>query len=136
MERPLRVLIVDDEPLARGRARRMLEEIDGVEVTGEAGSAGEARRALAAQAPDVMLLDIQMPGEDGFALLAGLERRPAVIFATAFDQYAVKAFEENAVDYLLKPFRRERLEAALERTRRDLARPEDLSQKLAQLLGT
>jgi two-component system LytT family response regulator len=132
----LRILIVDDEPLARGRARRLLEEIGGVEIVGEAGSAAEARRALAQHPPDLMLLDIQMPGEDGFALLGSLERRPAVIFATAFDQYAVHAFEENAVDYLLKPFRRERLAEALDRARRDLARPEELSARLAQLLGS
>lgn len=136
MSPPLRILIVDDEPLARGRARRMIEELEGVEVVGEAGTAREARELLASLRPDAMLLDVQMPGEDGFELLASLRVRPAVIFATAFDQYAVRAFEENAVDYLLKPFRRDRLAAALERARRDLARPEELSEKLAQLLGS
>ena len=135
MSTPLRVLIVDDEPLARARARRLLEELDGVTVVGEASSAAAARKLLAETSPDLMLLDIQMPGEDGFALLASLERRPAVIFVTAFDQYAVRAFEENAADYLLKPYRRERLAEALERARRDLSNPEDLSQRLAQLLG-
>lgn len=131
----LRVLIVDDEPLARSRARRLLDEIEGVAVIGEARSADDARRQLKAQAADVLLLDIQMPGEDGFALLRSLEPRPAVVFVTAFDHYAVRAFEENAVDYLLKPFRRERLAEALERARHDLARPEDLSRRLAVLLG-
>jgi two-component system LytT family response regulator len=132
---PLRVLIVDDEPLARARTRRLLDEIGDVTVIGEAGSAEEARRAIAALRPDLLLLDIQMPGEDGFALLASLEDRPAVVFVTAFDHYAVRAFEENAVDYLLKPFRRERLAGALERARRDLERPEELSRRLAALLG-
>jgi two-component system, LytTR family, response regulator len=131
----LRVLIVDDEPLARERARRMLERVAGVEVAGEAGSAPEARAACAAARPDLLLLDIQMPGEDGFALLRGLEPRPAVVFVTAFDHYAVRAFEENAVDYLLKPFRRERLEQAVERARHDLARPQEASRRLAELLA-
>ncbi len=134
--RPLRVVIVDDEPLARARARRLVAEAGGAEVVGEAGSAAEARRVLAATAADVLLLDIQMPGEDGFALLESLERRPAVVFVTAFDQYAVRAFEQNAVDYLLKPFRRERLGEALERARRELANPEELSRRLAELLGS
>lgn len=131
----LRVLIVDDEPLARARTRRMLEGLDDVTVAGEAGSAGEARAAIASAQPDLLLLDIQMPGEDGFALLASLEPRPAVVFVTAFDHYAVRAFEENAIDYLLKPYRRERLVESLDRARRDLERPEDLSRRLAQLLG-
>jgi len=128
-------VIVDDEPLARARARRLLEEVGGVEVVGEADSAAAARGVLASTAPDLLLLDIQMPGEDGFALLASLENRPAVIFVTAFDQYAVRAFEENAVDYLLKPYRRERLAEAVARARRELSRPEELSARLDQLLG-
>ena len=135
MTAPLRAVIVDDEPLARARARRLLDEIGGVTVVGEADSADAARRTLAATTPDLLLLDIQMPGEDGFALLASLEKRPAVIFVTAFDQYAVRAFEENAADYLLKPYRRERLAEAVERARRDLASPEELSARLTQLLG-
>src|SRR5262245_54594221 len=112
---PLRVLIVDDEALARERTRRMLAELADVTVVGEAGAADEARRRIAELEPDLILLDIQMPGEDGFALLQSLTPRPAVIFVTAFDQYAVRAFEENAVDYLLKPFRAERLAQALAR---------------------
>ena len=131
----LRIVIVDDEPLARARARRLLAEVGGAEVVGEAGSADEARAVIAAVHPDLMLLDVQMPGEDGFALLASLAPRPAVVFVTAFDQYAVRAFEENAVDYLLKPFRADRLAAALERARRDLARPEDLSRRLGELVA-
>ena len=132
---PLRAVIVDDEPLARARARRLAEETGLATVVGEAGSVAEARRVVAAVRPDVLLLDIRMPGEDGFALLEGLVPRPAVIFVTAYDHYAVRAFEENAVDYLLKPFRRERLAEALERARHDLERPEELTARLAALLG-
>jgi two-component system LytT family response regulator len=131
---PLRILIVDDERLARARARRLVENAGGA-VVGEAASAPEARRAIAELKPDLLLLDIQMPGEDGFDLLRTLEPRPAVVFVTAFDHYAVRAFEENAVDYLLKPFRPERLVEALERARRELTRPEELSQRLTELLA-
>ena len=144
---PLRVLIVDDEPLARARVRRLLEEVGGTALVGEAGSrlhqvlvqagsAPEARTMIAAVHPELLLLDIQMHDEDGFALLESLpEPRPAVVFVTAFDHYAVRAFEANAVDYLLKPFRKERLADALTRARRDLARPEELSERLASLLS-
>jgi two-component system LytT family response regulator len=132
---PLRILIVDDEPLARARTIRLLDEIGGAIVVGEAGSVDEAARVAAATAPDLVLLDIQMPGEEGFALLPRLAAGTAVVFVTAFDHYAVRAFEAEAVDYLLKPFRVERLADALARVRRDLARPEDLSQRLAQLLA-
>ena len=135
MESALRVLIVDDEPLARARARRLLAEIGGSTVVGEAGSAAEARRLAATTRPDLMLLDVQMPGESGFALLESLDPRPAVVFLTAFDHYAVQAFEANAVDYLLKPFRRERLAESLERARRALASPAALSGRLEGLLA-
>ncbi len=133
---PLRIVMVDDEPLARARARRLLQGMPAVAVVGEAGSAVEARAVIAAARPDLVLLDVQMPGEDGFALLRSLDPRPAVVFVTAYDQYAVQAFEENAVDYLLKPFRAERLATALERARRDLAHPEDLTARLAAMLAT
>lgn len=132
---PLRLVLVDDEPLARARARRLLEQIGGAEVVGEAGSAAEAERVIAELKPDAILLDIQMPGDDGFALLARLDPRPATVFVTAFDQYAVRAFEANAVDYLLKPFRAERLAEALVRVRAELARPEELSRRLEALLA-
>ena len=133
---PLRVLIVDDEALSRARTRRLVEEIGGAVIVGEAASVDEADRVAKETAPEVVLLDIQMPGEDGFALLPRLPSRPAIVFVTAFDHYAVRAFEANAVDYLLKPYRKERLAEALARARRDLARPEELSQRLAELLAT
>jgi two-component system, LytTR family, response regulator len=132
---PLRILIVDDEPPARDRVRRMLAEMEGVEVVGEAGDAVAARRAFAELEPDLLLLDVQMPGDDGFALLRSLDPRPAVVFVTAFDHYAVRAFEESAVDYLLKPFRSDRLEQALARARQSLARPEALAARLSELLS-
>lgn len=133
---PLRTLIVDDEPLSRARTRRLLEEVGGATVVGEAGSVAEAATIAHTTAPDLVLLDIQMPGEEGFALVPRLAPGTAVVFVTAFDHYAVRAFEAEAVDYLLKPFRAERLADALGRVRRDLARPEELSQKLAQLLAS
>ncbi len=132
---PLRIVLVDDEPLARTRAKRLLGTLGGAEVVGEAANAGEAREVIAATRPDVLLLDVQMPGADGFELLASLDPRPAVVFVTAFDHYAVRAFEENAVDYLVKPYRPERLAAALDRVRAALARPEELSRRLEELLA-
>ena len=131
----LRVLLVDDEPLARARARRLLDEIGGAEVVGEAGSVDEAVPLAESLAPDVLLLDVQMPGDDGFGLLRRLARRPAVVFVTAFDHHAVRAFEENAVDYLLKPFRAERLARALQRVRHELERPEELARRLRELIA-
>jgi two-component system LytT family response regulator len=132
----LRVLIVDDEPLARARVRRLLDEVGGASVAGEAGSVPEARQAILEGKPDLLLLDIRMHDSDGFALLESLpEPRPLVIFTTAFDHYAVRAFEANAVDYLLKPFRAERLAEALERARKDMARPSEADDRLSKLLA-
>ncbi|MEO5989293.1 MAG: LytTR family DNA-binding domain-containing protein [Candidatus Eisenbacteria bacterium] len=135
-ESPLRMVLVDDEPLARARARRLLLDLPGIIIVGEAGSVEEAVPLIDALRPDCVLLDVQMPGEDGFALLPRLTHRPAIVFATAYDQYAVQAFEKNAVDYLLKPFRPERLAAAIERVRRELERPEELSRRLQELLAS
>ena len=135
MSTPLRVLVVDDEPLARTRLKRMLGELGGIDVVGEAGSVAEATPLVDALTPDLVMLDVQMPGEDGFALLDHIRHRPAVVFVTAFDHYAVRAFEAHAVDYLLKPFRPERLAAAIEHARAALARPEELARQLQQLLA-
>ncbi len=136
MSAPLRTLLVDDEPLARARLRRMLGELGGIEIVGEAGSVAEAKPLVEQLRPDLLFLDVQMPGEDGFALLPRLVHRPAVVFATAFDQHALRAFEESAVDYLMKPFRPERLARAVERARATLARPEALARQLQQLLAS
>jgi two-component system LytT family response regulator len=114
---PLRVLVVDDEPMARARLRRMLEAEHGVDIVGECADGERAAAALRNLKPDVVFLDIQMPGMDGFGTLhhASTDWRPHVVFVTAFGEHAVDAFEHGAVDYLLKPFSRERLRIALER---------------------
>lgn len=132
----LRALVVDDEPLARARLQRMLLARGDVQVVGEAGSVAEAAPLVDSLTPDLVFLDVQMPGEEGFALLSRIRHRPAVVFVTAFDHYAVRAFEANAVDYLMKPFRPERLAAAVERARLVLARPDELARQLQQLLAT
>ncbi len=136
MNPTLRVLVVDDEPLARTRLKRMLADLEGVQVVGEAGSVAEAVPLVEGLTPDLVMLDVQMPGEDGFALLSQVRHRPAVVFVTAFDHYAVRAFEAHAVDYLLKPFRPERLVAAVERARLALARPDELARQLQQILAS
>ncbi|MGI8560803.1 MAG: LytR/AlgR family response regulator transcription factor [Luteimonas sp.] len=116
---PLRVLVVDDEPMARARLRRMLGAEHGVHILGECSNGEEAASALISMKPDVVFLDIQMPGMDGFGALhrASAAWRPHVVFVTAFGEHAVDAFEHGAVDYLLKPYSRERLRLALERAR-------------------
>lgn len=113
----MKALIVDDEPLARRELRRLLAAHPEVEVVGEAGSAAEAGRAIAALAPELVFLDIQMPQGTGFELLESLEDAPEVVFTTAYDQHALRAFEVGALDYLLKPVAPARLAAALGRVR-------------------
>jgi two-component system response regulator AlgR len=117
----LRVLIVDDEPPARERLGRMLAEIPDVAVIGEAGNGAEALEACGRLAPDVVLLDIRMPGMDGIEAarhLNALEEPPAVIFVTAHDEHALAAFEAQALGYLLKPVRQEKLARAIQRAAR------------------
>nr|WP_317191445.1 response regulator [Hymenobacter sp. CCM 8763] len=109
----MEVVIVDDSRLARTELRHLLGAFPDVTVVGEARHAAEARELLATVRPDLLLLDIHMPGETGFELLASLEATPQVIFTTAYDEYALQAFEVNALDYLLKPVQTERLAAAL-----------------------
>jgi two-component system, LytTR family, response regulator len=111
----MRTLIVDDERLARSELRRLLGAHPQVEIVGEAANVGEARLRVAELRPQLLLLDIQMPDGSGFDLLAALEDAPEVIFTTAFDAYALKAFEVNALDYLQKPIEATRLGAALAR---------------------
>jgi two-component system LytT family response regulator len=121
---PLRSLIVDDEPLARELLRHMLDSHDDVEVIGECGSGTQAVDAVREHRPDLMFLDIQMPGLDGFAVLSQLAPDiPEVVFVTAYDQYALRAFDVHALDYLLKPFDEERLARAVDRARAHLRRP-------------
>ena len=113
-----RVLIVDDEELARAIVREHLAPHADMEVLGEAVNGFEAVKLAAELKPDLVFLDIQMPKLDGFEVLALLEGNPAVVFVTAFDQHALRAFDAHAVDYLLKPFSKERFEAALDKARR------------------
>jgi two-component system, LytTR family, response regulator len=105
----MRVLIVDDEPLARRELRRLLDSFPMIQIVGEAMNIDEARSSIEELSPEVVFLDIQMPGGTGFDLLTQLDRVPRIVFTTAYDQYAVKAFEVNALDYLLKPIEPERL---------------------------
>lgn len=114
----MNALLIDDSRLARTELRHLLRAFPDVAVVGEARHADEARQQLAALRPDVLFLDIHMPGQTGFDLLASLEGpAPHVIFTTAYDQYALKAFEVNALDYLLKPVSETRLAAALDKIR-------------------
>jgi two-component system, LytTR family, response regulator len=111
----MKALIIDDERLARVELRRLLAVHPEIEIVGEARNAGEAQTLISEIAPELLFLDIQMPGATGFELLANLEEVPQVIFTTAYDQHAVRAFEVNALDYLLKPIAPERLASALSR---------------------
>ena len=111
----MRAIIIDDSRLARNELKRLLTDFDFLQVIGEASNAIEAKEIIESEKPDVIFLDIQMPGKDGFELLEELEVIPQVIFTTAYDQYAIKAFEVNALDYLQKPIERDRLSAAINR---------------------
>jgi two-component system, LytTR family, response regulator len=133
-----RVLIVDDEPLAREGVRIHLEDQSDFEVVGEAGNGEEAVAAIRELRPDVVFLDIQMPGLDGFGVLTALagETLPQIVFVTAYDQFALQAFEAHALDYLLKPFDEERFLRSLDRVRHQLRshRRGDLEDRLVSLL--
>jgi two-component system response regulator AlgR len=125
----LRILIVDDEPPARDRMRRMLSELPDFNVVGEAGSGTQALQAIEELFPDILLLDISMPGMDGMTLARTLQKggsQPAIIFCTAYQNQALQAFEAEAVDYLVKPVRAERLVQALEKARRFIGDRVDL----------
>ena len=114
----MKALLIDDERLARNELRRLLAGIPDITIAGEAANAAQAREQIASLRPDLLFLDVQMPGETGMALLESLEPPvPHVIFTTAYDDFAVKAFELNALDYLLKPVDPARLAIALEKLR-------------------
>lgn len=120
---PIRTLIVDDMPPARRRLRRHLEQVQDFEIVGECGDGASAIETIRSLRPDLVFLDVQMPEIDGFGVIAALEpaQRPAILFVTAHDEHALRAFEVHALDYLLKPFDAERFESALQRAR-DLLR--------------
>jgi DNA-binding LytR/AlgR family response regulator len=135
VEGPIRVMIVDDEELARARIRGLLDAFDGLECVGEAENGPQAVERIRELKPDLVFLDIQMPGMDGFEVLAALEDVPLVIFATAYDEYALKAFEVNSIDYLLKPIEKERLAQAIERARGLLAGGRELGREIERIAG-
>jgi two-component system LytT family response regulator len=134
----IRVLVADDEPLARRGVRQLLAPHRDMTVVGEARNGAETLRALDQLSPDLLFLDVQMPEMDGFEVLRarGADRMPAVVFVTAHDQFAVRAFEAHALDYLVKPLQVERFEAALQRVRERLRLMEaaDLASRLTALL--
>jgi two-component system LytT family response regulator len=134
----IRAMIVDDEPLARRRIRSLLLEAEDVEVIAECANGKEAIQAIDESPPDLLFLDIQMPELDGFDVLqaVGVGHVPVVIFVTAYDQFALRAFEAHALDYLLKPFDDERFEAALQRARERIRHQQggDLDRRLRALL--
>lgn len=120
----MKALIIDDERLARDWLRHLLQAHPDVRIVGEAANMPEAVRAIESLAPDLIFLDVQMPGGSGFDLLAGLDQVPAVIFTTAFDSYAMRAFDVSALDYVLKPIEPQRLALALEKYRRAQGTPD------------
>lgn len=135
MTAPMRALIVDDARLARQELRTLLSAIADVELVGEADDVASARAAIATLQPDVLLLDIQLPSGTGFDVLDALEATPCVVFTTAYDQYAVRAFEANALDYLVKPVEPARLAQALQRVRERLDDTRITAQTTRTLLG-
>jgi two-component system LytT family response regulator len=136
----LRAVIVDDEELARRGIRTRLQRLSDVEVVAECGNGRQAIEAIRRYAPDLVFLDVQMPGKTGFDVIeeVGREVFPYVVFITAHDQYAIQAFEVNALDYLLKPIDDERFDLTFQRARDTLARDRDrdLGQRLASVLGS
>src|SRR5262245_42582152 len=117
---PIQAVVVDDEALARGVMREMLAAHQDIEIAAECGNGFEAVKVVTEMKPDLLLLDIQMPRLDGFEVLELVGREVSVVFVTAYDQYALRAFDVHAVDYLLKPFSPERLREALNRAQRRL----------------
>jgi len=131
----MRAIIIDDERLARTELRKLLQDYPEVEVVDEAANADEGITKIDTLQPDLVFLDIQMPGKTGFDMLAELERAPHVIFTTAYDEYALKAFEVNALDYLLKPIEPKRLADAMQKlhiaeTKENLVLPENFNQSI------
>ena len=118
----IRTLIVDDEPLARERVKRFLRDERDLEILAECGNGRDAIKAIREKQPDLVFLDIQMPEKNGFDVIKGLESKslPNIVFITAYDQYALQAFEVHALDYLLKPFNRERFHQAVKRAKEQI----------------
>ncbi len=138
MSMKIKTLIVDDEPIARDRVRRMLREETDIEIIGECGNGAEAVIFVNENNPDLVFLDIQMPEMNGFEAIQSInsEKPPVIIFVTAFDQYAIRAFDVHALDYLLKPFNRERFKRAVGRAREQIEKSNTgkIDERLASLL--
>ena len=133
---PLRTLIVDDEPIGRNVLREELDQLDSVKIVGEAESGVDALRLIDTQQPELVFLDLQMPGMNGFDVIKRIGRGirlPVFIIVTAYDQYAVQAFESGAIDYLLKPVRQERLALAIEKASLILAQRDGAAHRVAAL---
>ena len=130
----IRAIVVDDEPLAREILREFLRDYDDVEIVAECANGFDAVKAVTQFDPDLLLLDIQMPKLDGFEVLSLLDRSPIVVFVTAHDEYALRAFEARALDYLLKPFSAERFRTVIERVRERAAHPRQAVGPLASSL--
>jgi two-component system, LytTR family, response regulator len=139
MAKKIRALVVDDEPLARERIRALLESEPDIEYVGECANGREAITSIEEMEPDLVFLDVQMPVVDGLGVVeaVGADKMPAVIFVTAYDRYALRAFEVHALDYLLKPFDRQRFQKALQRVRQQLNRDQsvvNVNERLVALL--
>jgi two-component system, LytTR family, response regulator len=134
----IRTLIVDDEPLARERVKRFLRDEKDIEILGECGNGAAAVKSIKSEKPDLVFLDIQMPEKNGFEVIKALNGSalPTVVFITAYDQYALQAFDVHALDYLLKPFNRERFQKALGRAREQIEhrRRGDMDERLVSLI--
>jgi two-component system, LytTR family, response regulator len=131
----MKVVLVEDSRLARTEMRRLLASAPDIEIVGEAENADEAETLLASTQPDLIFLDIDLPGRNGFELLASLDAAPRVVFCTAYSEYAVKAFEQNALDYLVKPVEPSRLSRALDKARQSLGLDNALKAKRPNTLG-
>ncbi len=135
----IKTLIVDDEPLARDRVKRFLRDVSDIRVIGECGNGVEAIEAIKEHKPDLVFLDIQMPEKNGFEVVKALDPKtmPSVIFVTAYDQYALQAFDVHALDYLLKPFNRERLQRAVAHARDQIEHKSlgNIDERLASLIA-
>jgi two-component system LytT family response regulator len=126
----MKAIIVDDERLARNELRSLLSEFPEIDIIEECDGAESAIVAVDQLKPDVVFLDIHMPGKDGFGVLEELDYMPHVIFVTAYDEYAIKAFDVNALDYLLKPIETDRLKSAIEKVKAEMITPAEVSEKL------
>lgn len=131
----MRALIIDDERLARKELINLLNEYPEIEIIGEASNADEAMENIGELKPDLLFLDIQMPGKTGFELLEQLDDAPKVIFVTAYDEYAIKAFDVSALDYLLKPVQPDRLKETIQKLKVDTSSPSKESQDKPEVLG-